>query len=112
MLMTLQLRDVDDHSFVIHSQQFPILIGRGEDADVHIPCRWASRKHCEISASNGVLILRDLRSRYGTTVNGKPVRETELAPGDEVTVGLKRFVVEVEQTTPIDAESECHQIAN
>ncbi len=104
--MTLQLRAVDDQSVVIHTKQFPVIIGRGEDADIRIPCRWASRKHCEIAASGGVLLLRDLRSRYGTTVNGKPICETRLEQGDEVTIGLKRFVVEIDETYQIEAKPE------
>jgi pSer/pThr/pTyr-binding forkhead associated (FHA) protein len=40
-------------------------------------------------------VLEDLQSTNGTQVNGKRVRSTELAPGDEIQIGetLFRFVM-------------------
>ncbi|MBI2478682.1 MAG: FHA domain-containing protein [Planctomycetia bacterium] len=62
---------------------------------IRVSCRWASRRHCEINRVDGEFVIRDLGSRYGTIVNGQPVQQIALRPGDEIRVGLKRFVVEL-----------------
>ena len=56
-------------------RSFPVVLGRGTDADVQVQDRWASRRHCEIQQAGGVLVVRDLGSRYGTLVNNAHVSE-------------------------------------
>ena len=73
---------------------FPSRLGRSPAADVHIDDRWVSRDHCEIDVEDHGLTGRALGSKHGTYVNGRPVTRVELHPGDELSVGLSRFVVE------------------
>ena len=68
--------------------KLPAVIGRGSDADICLADCWASRTHCEISALDGTLVVRDLESRNGTLVNGEQVTEALLLPGDRLTVGI------------------------
>lgn len=75
-------------------ERFPLAIGRGSDASLRIDDRWISRRHCELSEDASGVLLRDLGSRHGTYVNGHPVQEARLSPGDEICVGLSHFVVE------------------
>ena len=74
-------------------KHFPLRLGRSDDADVCVDDRWVSREHCQIDRSDGELMVRDLGSKHGTFVNGRAVTLAELRPGDELSVGLSRFVV-------------------
>ncbi len=73
--------------------RLPAIIGRGADADVPLADCWASRTHCEISALDGTLVVKDLESRNGTLVNGEQVTESLLLPGDRLTVGITSLEV-------------------
>ena len=44
------------------------------------------------SIDDGVLVVRDLGSKYGTFVNGRQIAEALLLPGDMLSVGLSNFV--------------------
>jgi len=72
----------------------PAVLGRSPNADVRVDDRWASRIHCEIRETSGVLSVDDLNSSHGTLVNGQPVTNANLMPGDRLTVGLTTFQVE------------------
>ncbi|MCA9143891.1 MAG: FHA domain-containing protein [Planctomycetaceae bacterium] len=92
--MTLTFLQLDVPQKPFQSTELPVVIGRSEEVQVRVDCRWASRRHCEIDCINGVLVLRDLGSRYGTIVNGETVQEIVLNSGDEIGVGLHRFIVQ------------------
>ena len=77
--------------------KLPVVIGRNPQADVRLDDRWVSRVHCEISQISGTLLVRDLGSRNGTLVNGRPVTEAHLLPGDRLTLGLTSFEVRYER---------------
>jgi pSer/pThr/pTyr-binding forkhead associated (FHA) protein len=71
----------------------PAELGRGPSAALRIDDRWISRRHCELKEVAGTLVVRDLGSRHGTFVNGRPViADTPLMPGDELCVGLSHFL--------------------
>jgi pSer/pThr/pTyr-binding forkhead associated (FHA) protein len=70
-----------------------ILIGGGGKVHLRIDDRWVSRLHCEIRRENGGLMVRDLRSRNGTLVNGKLVKFSALLPGDRLTIGVRTLRV-------------------
>jgi pSer/pThr/pTyr-binding forkhead associated (FHA) protein len=75
--------------------EFPQRLGRSPSADICIDDRWVSRYHCEIDYQQDALTVCDLGSKHGTFVNGQPVKRVRLRPGDELSVGLSRFVVEL-----------------
>ena len=77
--------------------RLPVLMGRGTDTDICIEDRWVSRHHCEIRETDSRLTVRDLDSKHGTYLNGKPVEEAPLRDGDELTVGLSRFRLQLGQ---------------
>lgn len=108
--MTLEMLRIDPEE-AIDAPNLPVLIGRSDQVDVYVSCRWASRTHCEIDHVDGKLVLRDLGSRHGTIVNGEPVREAILNPGDEIGVGLNRFIIKsagrrTEQPSVTELDSE------
>lgn len=69
-------------------------IGRGETCHLRPNSERVSREHAEFTLTNDVLQVRDLGSRNGTLVNGKPISElTTLSRGDIVMVGPLTFAV-------------------
>ena len=69
-------------------------IGRGETCHLRPNSERVSREHAEFLLNNNILQVRDLGSRNGTLVNGKPIEETvTLARGDTVQVGPLTFAV-------------------
>jgi len=72
----------------------PLRLGRGADVDVCVDDRWVSREHCVIDRIDEVLTVCDLGSKHGTLLNGEAVIRAELNPGDELTIGLTKFVVQ------------------
>ncbi len=69
-------------------RHFPALIGRGSTAVVALNAdSYVSRRHAEIFTRQGILTIRDLHSMRGTLVNGAPVRDRALRPGDRIQVG-------------------------
>ena len=85
----------------------PLRLGRAADADVCVDDRWVSREHCVIDRIDHVLTVCDLGSKHGTLVNGEAVMRAELNPGDELTIGLTKFVVQYElEPATADVERE------
>ena len=79
----------------VRMNKYPVLLGRSESADIRLDDRWLSRNHCEIDVTDGELIIRDLGSKHGTYVNESPIDETTIESGDELRIGITRFVVEI-----------------
>ena len=50
-----------------------------------------SRRHCEISENDGLLMVRDLASLNGTMIGGQRVESAPLLPGGEFTIGPLMF---------------------
>lgn len=64
-----------------------ILIGRHQECDITLQTSSkVSRRHCCIVQVGERYVLRDLGSMNGIRVNGHRIIETELCPGDEITV--------------------------
>ena len=61
-------------------------IGRGTDADIQIPDSGASRLHCAIVLGSQV-IVRDLGSTNGTSVDGQKITEATLRDGSIIKIG-------------------------
>ena len=68
-----------------------LLIGRRETADISLTENSASSAHALIFVADGKHLLRDLKSRTGTFVNGVKVDEHALSPGDVIRVGETDF---------------------
>ncbi len=79
---------------VIMLSSFPVRIGRGFGADVQLDDIYVSRRHCEIVAAKGVLVVHDLGSKNGTFVNGVRTELSPLRHGDVLTVGGLNFTVQ------------------
>jgi pSer/pThr/pTyr-binding forkhead associated (FHA) protein len=64
-----------------------LTFGRSPEADISIPNSKVSRLHAEIKPWDGEYVLKDLKSRNGTLVNGVRVDVTVLKPGDVIRLG-------------------------
>jgi transcriptional regulator with GAF, ATPase, and Fis domain len=82
-------------------------IGRHSNCDVQLLDIAVSRCHCEIvhtvDARGDLWSIRDLDSRYGTFVNGQPVRERVLAHGDLVQVAGTSLLFLLDDSTARNA---------
>ena len=96
----MKLRLLCRDTLALHSEvvveSFPVELGRGAEVAVRIDDRWLSRRHCRLDVEGGVVQVRDMASRHGTFVNGEPVGECQLLPGDELCIGLTHFVADYE----------------
>lgn len=81
------------------------VIGRQTDVAIRIPSQNVSRHHCEVSIADHKVVIKDLGSSNGTFVNKKRVTQTDLKPGDKISVGGKVFVVRI-NSIPEDIDAE------
>ena len=72
------------------------VIGRRSDCDLRIPLMSVSKRHCELNHNKGILKIRDLGSRNGTVLNGKPIDEAVVQAGDSIKIGPLAFVLQVD----------------
>ena len=91
----------------LRKSEFPlgpeVTVGRDAGNDILIEDPAVSPHHCRIELQDGRLILSDLDSHSGTFVNGIPVKQRELKPGDEVAIGDSVFVLEALESTSAES---------
>ncbi|SKA01721.1 FHA domain-containing protein [Trichlorobacter thiogenes] len=75
----------------------PCVLGR-KDADIVINDPMVSKRHAAIQIINGKLLLVDLHSTNGTTLNNEPVTQRELKQGDRI--GIGQTVLLIKAVTP------------
>lgn len=68
------------------SGPIPCVLGR-KDTDIIVPDPMVSKTHAAIQVVNGKLLVIDLNSTNGTTVNGQQIRQHEIAVGDIIGIG-------------------------
>lgn len=72
-----------------------MVVGRVAGVDIRIDDDSVSRRHAEVEVSGGDVVLRDLGSANGSTVNGEPISEdTALTPGDIIQIGVIELMYE------------------
>lgn len=86
--------------------RIPAVIGRGRGSTLQIPQALVSRQHCEVIEQDGKLKVRDLGSLNGTLVDGVKITETELLPGQTLSVGAVSFRVEYQLASPSKPEED------
>ncbi len=72
-----------------------ISIGRASDNDVIVDDALVSRHHCQLKLQHGAYSFADLGSRNGSFVNGQPVSEIALGPGDRIRIGSTEIEFQV-----------------
>ena len=71
--------------------KLPTVVGRSRKAGLTIAHPMVSRQHCEVFESNGLLMVRDLKSLNGTMVGSQRIKEAPLPPDAELTIGPITF---------------------
>lgn len=70
-------------------------IGRSPECDIRINEPTFADRHARLEPHHDGVLLRDLSADSGTMVNGHPVRDALLKPGDQLVFGSQhRFVLE------------------
>ncbi len=82
-----------------------ITLGRDSKCDFQVPVPAISRQHCRVYFQDDTYIIQDLRSTYGTMVNGKKLEGDEkkvLSSGDIIELATVRITVaiELEESAP------------
>jgi len=72
------------------------VVGRRHDCDLCIPLMVVSRRHCQLNYNDEALKIRDLGSRAGTFLNGKPIDEATVRAGDYIKVGPLTFLLQID----------------
>jgi pSer/pThr/pTyr-binding forkhead associated (FHA) protein len=73
------------------------LVGRSEECHLRPQTDAISRRHCLIMTTENEVVVRDLKSRNGTFVNGEKVaEEAVLLSGDQLRIGPLSFEVLIE----------------
>ena len=81
-------------------------VGRSPDSDFIINHPTISTNHCEIILSADGVTFRDCHSTNGSFVNGDPVKEVRLLPGQTVTLGDVELFVESTEANVVIPEYE------
>lgn len=68
-------------------------LGRRASCDICLPFPNISGLHCEMSFRDGFWTIRDLNSTNGIKVNGVRHQQRPLKPGDDVTIGKRRYTI-------------------
>ena len=76
-----------------------VSVGRNPSCEISEADPLLSREHAEFRVTGTDVFVKDLGSRNGTRVNGKPIKEERLVPGDRVEVGP----LVIEYVAPIEA---------
>ncbi len=77
----------------------PRLVGSAPEADIRIDDPGFPERHALLSLQDGQIVLRDLGAGDGCQVNGHPLRDAILHPGDQLVFEAQhRFVVEAPGT--------------
>lgn len=75
------------------------LIGRNEDCHLRPKSDAISRRHCVVYVKDGELLVRDLKSRNGTWVNGERIADDRtLKSGDKIQFGPLEFEVLIDHS--------------
>ena len=72
----------------------PKVVGRGSGCDIRIDDPALAERECQFELHNDRVVLRALGNSDFTFVNGVPVKDAVLAPGDQVVIDQHRFLVE------------------
>lgn len=72
----------------------PRVIGRSASCDIRVDDPAIADRHAQFELHGDRVILRALSQNEGTVVNGVPVQDAVLSPGDQISFEQHRFVLE------------------
>ncbi len=95
-MWVLAVVDGESPSAVYRVDQYEMVIGRGEAAQIALDDEKVSKRHCLLRLEGPVCTVQDLGSRNGTRVNGRKMQDKvthRLRHLDEIQVGTTRLMV-------------------
>ena len=99
--MSYQLVPVENETCPPIPLQRPVLlVGRHAECDFRLDLPKISRRHCCLALAYDRVLIRDLGSYNGLRVNGQPVEEAQLRPGDEIAIGPLIYRLVDQRETP------------
>jgi len=78
-----------------------VVLGRADDADIHIIDASVSTRHARIVNTSRAFEIEDLSSTNGTSIGGQRIGRAPLRNGDRVTLGSVEFLFLVDR--PVEA---------
>ena len=85
-------RGQDGETLGHHLIKGSVVVGRHPQCDLVVPEDSVSRRHAQLEASGGYVVVSDLGSSNGTFVNGQRVQRRSLRNGDRLSFGSVDFV--------------------
>ena len=82
-----------------------VRIGRDAGLELTLPDTKASRVHIEIQIKDGQYVLRDMKSKNGTLVNGTSVTALTLKEGDQIQIGETRIAFSMQDLPSLPGSS-------
>jgi adenylate cyclase len=70
-----------------------MIVGRRESCDICLNFPNVSSQHAELTFKDGYWFVKDLNSTNGVKVNGSRVFQKVLLPGDELTIGKRKYTI-------------------
>ncbi len=89
-----------------------LIIGRDDSADIVIPDAVVSRRHASVRQEADGIIVTDLGSSLGMSVNGEKCRHGRLVAGDTLTLASIDFRVETTTPTPTPTPTPTNEQTN
>lgn len=83
----------------------PRVVGKSPACDLRIEDPALADRHAQFELHGDRVVLRSLSANDGTWVNGVPVRDAVLAPGDQILIDQHRFVLEAPGLPPRGQEA-------
>ena len=91
----------------VTSDGLPILVGRHEDCHMRFEGEDVAMFHAQVYWGGEGVHLRDLGSGSETRVNGDPIDDVEVQPGDDIAIGGVKAEIEFHG----DVAAQCRQLA-
>lgn len=70
-----------------------LVVGRRETCDIILRFSNISSNHCRMFLKDGYWYVKDLDSKNGTRVNGKPITEKRLDPNDILALARHKYQI-------------------
>jgi len=109
--VSFQVIDGVDKGRAFEDLGTPVTIGREEGNVIRLNDERVSRFHAKIQEDHGHVVLTDLDSTNGSTVNGEPIQLRILKPGDQVTMGRSKLVFGTPAQIAASAKASNHSAA-
>jgi pSer/pThr/pTyr-binding forkhead associated (FHA) protein len=103
-MFKLLIADDEGKTTVVPLVRDEVTIGRKEGNTIRLTERNVSRKHARLRKVSGAFHVSDLKSFNGVKINGRRIEaETELKPGDQISIGDYQISLQFEGAEAQDA---------